>query len=151
MSFHNSEKILIHTRTDFLWQNGLEYAQQGVSIASRNGINLHYLLEGDGPEMESLAFTRHDLGMQHICTLKRQKSSSIFHYHADIFLIPAVKQGNFSPPPWENYLSVIVTSIIAIPSDHHFTLGTVRIPAWDAEAVARAIRDICERKATLAE
>lgn len=142
---------MIHTQADFVWQNGLEFALQGVSFAARNGINLHYLLEGNGPGLESLGFTRHDLGMDTICTMKLQKRSGNFNYHADIFLIPAGKQGDFSPPHWKNYLSLISTSKIAIPSDHQFPLGSVTIPAWDAAAVARAIEQVWERKISIAK
>ena len=99
MSPNHSEKLLIYTRADFVWQNGLEYALQGVSLASRNGINLHYLLEGTGPELESLGFSNHDLGLEDICTLFHRKSRHLPAPQQDIFLIPAVKPGYFVPPP----------------------------------------------------
>ncbi len=136
-----SNHLEIVTVGDLIWQNGLEYAIEGIRKACDYGVNLSYEIFGNGPQLEAVAFAIHDSQLSNCCTIdltgKIRKGQKYFN----IFLAPAVALTYKFKFNLENTDSFhwIVTSIVEkedlLIMNENYTL----VPRWDSNAIANVL------------
>ena len=144
-----SNQLQILTLGDLIWQNGLEYAVEGIRKAYDSGVNLSYDIFGNGPMLEAVAFAIHDLHLTDCCTInlpgKIRKGEKSF----DIFLAPAVAPAYEFNLDFDNKDSLhwIVTSIVADMGLLTINKNISLIPRWDSTAIANVlVRQYQQRK-----
>ena len=59
-----SNTLNIVTVARLHWIKGLEYILHGLLILKNNGVDFHYMIIGDGPELERLIFAAYQLGLE---------------------------------------------------------------------------------------
>lgn len=78
------------------WQKGYEYGLQAVKLLVERHLHCEYRVIGDGKYLESLAFARHQLGLDQVVALEGafQRAKVIEQLAwADVFLHSAVTEG----------------------------------------------------------
>jgi len=136
-----SNHLEIVTVGDLIWQNGLEYAIEGIRKACDYGFNLSYEIIGNGPQLEAVAFAIHDSQLTNCCSInltgKIRKGQTPFN----IFLAPAVAPTYKFKFNLENTDSFhwIVTSMVE--REDLFTMkdNYTLIPRWDSNAIANVL------------
>ena len=78
------------------WKKGYDYALRAIKTLVDDGVALTYTLVGGGSELQSLAYARHQLGLQGVVRLTGplQRSEVLEQLqNTDVFLHPAVSEG----------------------------------------------------------
>ncbi len=78
------------------WKKGYDYALRAIKQLVDDGVALSYTLVGAGTELQSLAYARHELGLEQAVRLvgSRPHGEILEHFQqADVFLHPAVSEG----------------------------------------------------------
>jgi len=142
-----SNHLEIVTVGDLIWQNGLEYAIEGIRKACDYGFNLSYEIIGNGPQLEAVAFAIHDSQLTNCCSInltgKIRKGQTPFN----IFLAPAVAPTYKFKFELKNKDSLhwIVTSIVEredlLVMNENYTL----VPCWDSDAIAEVLVRLYQR------
>jgi len=143
----NHKKLKIITIADLTWQNGIEYAVEGVRRARDIGVNLSYTIIGDGPLLEAVAFAIHDSQLSNCCRLVRNLNRRKFKIVPDIVLVPAVAPGyklnrklmNNSLIHW------IMTSVISEETLITKSKNHTIVPRWDSQSIADVLISIYQR------
>jgi hypothetical protein len=138
----------IFTIADLTWQNGIEFAVDGVNKAHQRGVNLLYTIIGDGPLLEAVAFAIHDSELTDCCQLLRTGKIRNAEKSSGVFLFPAVAPGyklNFDPNK-NKKMHWIVTSIVLEIDDFKSFSNTIVVPRWDSRSIANALVSSYQRK-----
>jgi colanic acid/amylovoran biosynthesis glycosyltransferase len=80
----------------FVWKKGYEYALLAMRMLLDKGVYFEYHIIGDGEFIEAVAFTKHQLGLDHCAELLGEKSSQEVKSQmqwADVFLHTSVSEG----------------------------------------------------------
>jgi colanic acid/amylovoran biosynthesis glycosyltransferase len=78
------------------WKKGYRYALEALKILKEKGYHFEYTIIGDGDHLESIAFARHQLGLEsnvHLVTPTGREQVKLALEKADIFLHPAISEG----------------------------------------------------------
>ena len=143
-----NDYLEIITAGDLIWENGIEFAINGLKIAQGNGVNFTYKIFGDGPLLEAVAFAIHDLDLSGCCKLIKNLNSQKIKSFPDIFLMPAVSPDyKFSFEKMNSKKTHYITTSLILESSSmmlfdNFTL----IPRWDSKSIANAIISLYKRK-----
>lgn len=137
--------LRIITIADLTWQNGLEYALDGVRMAIAAGVAVNYEIIGRGSMLEALGYAVHEMGLAEICQIRTRKQGRI---QSDVFLLPAVAPvpGISGRPSVPKNMRWIVTDFSRAALDSIQADCITVVSPWDSQGIADALISLAQRK-----
>lgn len=133
------------TTGEIMWRKGLEYALLAVRRLRDRGAPIRFDIIGDGPEMQRLLFTIHDLGLE-TCVVRhgRLKPSDVAARlaEADAFLLTSLSEGiaNAALEAMACGLPVVTTEVGGMAEAITDGVEGFLVPPRDDEATAAALQ-----------
>ena len=137
----NRVALKIITVSDLTWQNGLEYALDGINKARNTGVKLEYEIIGQGPMLEALGFSIHELDLDEFCEIKKFQLGKI---NSDVFLLPAVSQVslNFKRLIIPKRMKWVVTQYCLGIKNYTKAENIIQVHRWDSDEIAKVLISI---------
>jgi colanic acid/amylovoran biosynthesis glycosyltransferase len=132
------------TTGSLIWRKGHEYALSAIRRLLELGVPAHFDIVGDGPELQRVLFTIHDLNLEkNVTLLGRQNDAGVLAalQFADLFLFSSLSEGVSN-----SVLEGMACGLPVVTSDCGGIREALRngiegfvVPLQDPEAMAKAV------------